>query len=68
MAWVWSAIASVLWRRRGACRDRVKAVVAAAEYDMPLDKRSAIFQALDHLVQRLKPQATGRFAGVGAVW
>jgi len=31
-------------------------VCVAAEYDMPLAKRSAILQALDHLVARLRPQ------------
>jgi len=31
-------------------------VSVAAEYDMPLAKRGAILQALDHLVARLKPQ------------
>ena len=32
-------------------------VVDAAEYDMPLAKRSAILQALDYLVARLRPAA-----------
>ena len=32
-----------------------KQSVTAAEYDMPVEKRRAIFQALDHLVTRLKP-------------
>ena len=31
--------------------------VTAAEYDMPVEKRRAILQALDHLVTRLKPDA-----------
>jgi len=32
-------------------------VVSAAIHDMPLQKRNAIYQALDHLVTRLKPEA-----------
>jgi ferredoxin len=32
-------------------------VIQAAEYDMPIAKRGAILQALDHLVARLKPAA-----------
>ncbi len=31
--------------------------IVAAEYDMPIAKRGAILQALDHLVTRLKPEA-----------
>jgi len=36
--------------------ERATATVAA-EYDMPIAKRGAILQALDHLVARLKPEA-----------
>ena len=38
------------------CATATPSVIVAAEYDMPIAKRSAILQALDHLVARLKPE------------